>query len=289
MTKHILDLIQRLGAAEAAFQDQEILAPIVPGHPIRVRIAGMVQTLRLTTAAAGWQVVQPTGRGSARPVRPATRAERQQYLQILSRVFVLALAPIDQEPPAWIAVPAGAPDRRFGREIVQINLTEANIRPFDLLEARTDGRLIWFARITRRQAALAQALRGALAENRESTDLAHISGLTPEHRTTYRLAREMQQQQAVMTEEDRLRAALAHAGATMLDFVKRDEGYTVAYQVDGNRYTSHIGDDLSVQTAGICLSGGDRAFDLTSLVGVLREGRARGRINRMDLDTDDDD
>jgi hypothetical protein len=90
-----------------------------------------------------------------------------------------------------------------------------------------------------------------------------------------------QREDARASGERRLREALEHAGATLRDFAERGDVYSVSYTVDGQRHTSIVGKaDLGVQTAGICLSGEDRKFDLHSLVGVLREGRGTGRINR---------
>ena len=77
--------------------------------------------------------------------------------------------------------------------------------------------------------------------------------------------------------EERLRAALAHAGGALAGYLERQDGYRVEFQIEGQRHVSLVAkDDLSIQLAGICLSGEDRHFDLQSLVGVLREARTEG-------------
>jgi hypothetical protein len=79
--------------------------------------------------------------------------------------------------------------------------------------------------------------------------------------------------------EIRLTEALSHAGATLSSYIERENVYTLTFNVDEQTHRSAIHkDDLTVLVAGICLSGEDREFDLQSLVGVLHEGRQRGRI-----------
>ena len=122
-------------------------------------------------------------------------------------------------------------------------------------------------------------------------------GLTPGRRLAYatevawRLDEERARRQAeqlrqaaeaaarVGEQEHRVREALAHAGANLRDLVERGDVYRVTYEVDGRRHTSVVNrNDLTIRTAGICLSGQDSNFDLASLVGVLREGERKDRI-----------
>ena len=85
--------------------------------------------------------------------------------------------------------------------------------------------------------------------------------------------------------EERLRAVLAHAGAEFKNYQERGEVYRVTYEVEGCRHTLVVAqNDLSVQVAGICLSGEDDHFDLQSLVGVLREAQGSHGFVRVGRD-----
>src|SRR5262249_10090637 len=138
---------------------------------------------------------------------------------------------------------------------------------------------------TRRDPGTAAYLREALGRMIEPGRLRR-PGLTAEERDAYlmsyapRLQAELEAQRDRV--EERLRAALAHAGAELREYQEQGDVYRIPYEVDGRRHISAVAQqDLSVQVAGICLSGRDRNFDLQSLVGVLREAEGRGHVVRV--------
>jgi hypothetical protein len=72
-------------------------------------------------------------------------------------------------------------------------------------------------------------------------------------------------------DEGRLRDALQMGGGNLQEFRDRGDFWQVEWTTgNGERHTSAISKgDLTVISSGICLSGGDRNFDLQSLVGVI--------------------
>jgi hypothetical protein len=121
------------------------------------------------------------------------------------------------------------------------------------------------------RAADAAFLRGELARNVESPIR---KGLTPFERTSYDAALALKRELEKSPEERRLEAALRLAGASLEGFSEQHGVLTVRYLVDGVSHESTVTKNtLEVVSSGICLSGQDRDFDLTSLVSVMREHR----------------
>src|SRR5262249_49559514 len=141
----------------------------------------------------------------------------------------------------------------------------------------------WFERLdSRRDPGTAAYLRQALNDVAEPEKLSR-PGLTPEERTAYALnywpRYEASEEARRDRTEKRLRTALEHAGAEYKGYLEHKDSFRIEYEVDGVRQVSVVTkDDLSVQVAGICLSGEDAHFDLQSLVGVLREASGEGVV-----------
>jgi hypothetical protein len=269
MTRRVRELLDRFAAAEERFLRSEFLAPALPGGVVQVRIEGILCRLRLDGHYKGWGVFRPTSPVAATRVRCATLAEQRRYLDLLPRRQVILCEP---HAGSWEAWPAHHGDRRFGPPtLLPVRFVEDG-QAFEVVETRFDGAQAWFDRTDAcGDPAAATYLRESLRQDMPPQRLQR-RGLSGEARVAY--AQVFARRQAVRRDhtEDRLRAALAHAGAELGGYVERADGYRVEYAVDGQRHVSVVNkDDLAVQLAGVCLSGEDGHFDLASLVGVLRE------------------
>jgi len=274
--KKIHDALDRLAGEEQKFLSAEFLAPVLGGGKVNVRIAGVVCAMSVSPRGFhGFGVFKPVSHTQAKLVRTANLSERRMYLELFPRVLLVISARSEQ---ATLAVPSNSADSRFsvqGQIDVRL-IDEAEL--FDTVVARFDGSQFYFDQIDpRTDPAAAPYLRQALANSNKPAELDRPA-LTPGQRIAYSLNYAQRLEAIVEDErtrnETRLRDALEHAGAELRDFVEHRDEYRVNYEVDGQRHTSLVQKhNLTVQTAGICLSGQDQDFDLASLVGVLRESR----------------
>ena len=254
---------------------------MVLARGVKVNIAGVYCTLRVVPPA-----VSGVGRVSAAVAsrRPSAAQRIGRGAAAISRSVPRAdLIVSSRDRGQVLALPANWADRRFEiSQPVTVQLAE-DCDLFDVLAARYDGGQFWFDQVDpRADPASAAYLRRELTQMTEPQKLARL-GLTDGQRRVY-AAMYQSRTTAILADqrhrgELRLTAALAQAGATFRDFNEAGDTYRVSFAVDGRRHTSVVRkDDLSLLSAGICLSGQDRVFDLNSLVGVLREGAADGQF-----------
>src|SRR3954447_22612394 len=138
----ITDLIDRLAAAEARFRGGEFLAPAVRGGVVFVRGAGVVCRFAVPKPSRSWGVFRPAG-PRAKPVREASLAERQRYLDLFPRRPMVLVA---RDGPDWLGWAAHPADTRLGPPaVVPVRLAE-DVQPFDRVECRFYGSTAWFDR-----------------------------------------------------------------------------------------------------------------------------------------------
>ncbi len=291
----IRKVLDKLEDAERRFVGQEFLAPIAGSRPVRVRIAGVVCRLRVAAGLpAGFQglaVLRSLSTSQAEFVRPAGLEESKRYLSLFPSIQLILIQK-DKEAAAWCALPAQTGDRRFLVEgLLNVLLCEQGLERFETVKARFDGQLFWYERRDpSRDPAIAAYLRSRLAQPESDglpapAESLHKRGLSAAERQAYDIIRAYLIQASRDQIELRLAEALAHAGGQFKSYAERGDQYAVTYEVDGVQHVSAVQrSDLTIASAGICLSGMDRTFDLASLVGVLREARQGGRMIPMDDD-----
>jgi hypothetical protein len=279
--KAVLDKLER---AERAFLGTAFLAPIVGEGRVQMRIAGVVCQLRVnSTVSNTWAVLRATSLQEAEFVRVATLQEVARYLALFPQARLVLAQKIDRQ---WLAFPAQRGDTRLRvAGPIGLWLATEEVERFDGVEAAFDGRSFFYVQHDRRSDPAVSAYlrerfaKDLIADLPPDVTTLHKRGLSREQREVYVWLREQLRLAQRDHVEERLTRALGHAEARLHSYLERDDVYVVKYEVEGRERISTIRrDDLSVMTAGICLSGQDQRFDLTSLVGVLREGEHNHRL-----------
>ncbi len=277
MTKNVRALVDRMASAERDFLKAEFLAPVLRGGQVRVRIEGLILTLRVSGSyEPGWAILRPLSMEKAAVLRKPSLMQVRSYLGLFPSVRLLLLARGDTE---WSAVQAHAGDKRFRIDgAVPVHLA-VGVEPFEQIVARYDGARFLFQEVDRRRSpAIAAYLRESLRSGISPDELRKPT-LTAEEKEAYRRVFEALEEAKRDRVEIKLGDALSRADAALQSYIEHEDIYTISFSADGRTHRATVRkDDLTVISAGLCLSGQDQLFDLQSLVGVVQEARSTGRF-----------
>jgi hypothetical protein len=269
-------LLSQLTAQEEQLRSTQFLAPCVRGGRVRTRVAGLVYTFRPKPRDfEGWAIFQPVSADTAVVTEEAGLPLVAEYLKRLPSLRLRLAHALKRQ--SWLAYPVNESDARQrcgeARPVAVHLVTEG--APFEVIVARWDGGAWWFEEADRRADPQdAERLRKVMRAVTPPEQV-RFKGITPEMRSAYDLAAQQAQEfQALMQprrDEARLREALRLGGGALREFHDRGDFWLVEWTTrEGERHTSAIAKrELTVVSAGICLSGRDRDFDLQSLVGVI--------------------
>ena len=281
----IRDLLNRLAAEEESLRARRFLAPCVSGGKVRANVEKLLYTFTPRPREfEGWGIFQPVSEHEAKVFEEAGLSLVTEYLSLFPQLRLRLGYKLRGR--TWIACPANESDmrQRFPSQPVQpfpVHLVTEG-QEFEQVIAHNLGGAWWFEEIDRRASPVeAESLREAL-RSRVAPEEVKLKGLTPEMRACYSLVfrgEELERERKLQSEqrrrgsrdEARLRGALSFGGGDLRNFQDRGDYWLIEWTArDGALHTSAIAkSDLTVISAGICLSGEDQKFDLQSLVGVV--------------------
>lgn len=273
-----LAMINRLAVEEERVLSRSFVAPVVRGRQVSVRVEGIAYTMSVVEKDfEGWAILKASAPKKATVCGEPSLEQIKTYLHLLPRFRLVLLEEFDDE--LWSLQAHTADSRAQISGPIPIQLAQRPSR-FETVCARFDGTAFWYESADRRRdPAIARALRDALQADVEPESL-HVLNAVPQEKLAYRMLWLRKHPEFAgrvrpgsQTDLQRIEGALNHAGAQLEGFWSNaPDNVSVRYVVDGHTHVSIIRpSDLGVVSAGICLSGQDQNFDLTSLVGVMRE------------------
>lgn len=274
--KH-LDLLDKLISREKEVITQQILSPVIQGAKVCVKIANVIVHLNvLPKNFVGWGVFSTDSSfKEAKFIEEATRRQQREYLDLLPKALMVICEHNDERTVGSFL----NNDDRFPFDAAPIFFPQ-NISIFDVVSVRYNGQYFIYERhYAGKYTGQTEAAREFLNKETKPDKINLHFGFA----RAYAYAYEVSVQQKKLTAEDKVKIAVARAGGNFRNMVDRGGIFTVSFEVDGQTFTPTVNaNNLMLENAGICLSGGDRAFDLESFVHIAREGVRRNRVVRGD-------
>ncbi|MDD5649835.1 MAG: hypothetical protein PHF86_05345 [Candidatus Nanoarchaeia archaeon] len=275
---NVFDLIKKVGEKEAAIQ--EFISPIFFNEYVATKIEGIVYKFKISQKTPGWYKIQSIDRKTAKTVEQADLSDIDTYLKFLTKIrFILVM----KKNNVYFGIPEKSNNLKLPFEqMIPVYLTDDSVQDFDRVIVRFDGANFWYHQLDySNDISKASYLREKLLKVVDSKKI-NYSGLTIEEKIAYTLRVTLDKKLVIDKKKTSLKDDVEHAGGEFIKFTEKSDHFSVTYIVDGQQYTSHVSknESHSVITAGICLSGEDRKYDLKSLITVMREGQHAGRIHR---------
>lgn len=270
-----MNLFDKLLMSEKEFSSQEFLAPVLRGQKIKIKLNNVVMDLRVNPAEfQGWGIFKTNDFKTALRIREADTFERGAYLDLFPAIRAVVVKSGDD----FYGLPL--PDARFKiTGMIPIQLPE-ELEQFEVVRLSYDGNNFWFDHILGEYTFQSDYMRTCFSNNVLTKDL-HYNGLLKEHADAYDFAKNEIKRLTEQSFDGRIQAAVRRGGGLYKSHKQITKNqFTVTYDINGQSFTSTVNNKLNVESAGICLSGTDRQFDLQSLMGVLLEGQRRSLIYR---------
>lgn len=245
----------------------------------------------LRNPQAGWWWIEP-GRSDSWLRHQAQPHEYLSYLAQLPRFVVIA---VEQRAEGVIVVPYNAADAAQrgwpNSEPRYAYLTrEVQLLDFSTIAVRNMAGTLLFDDLypldIQQQLFLSQAAQSSLQLQAVPVSFQVAwqivaARLFNERLEQARLKAERVRQEQMKTERGRFEHHLGFVGASLVTYKKQGERFDVTYTYNGAQFTVNVRPDMRIESAGICLAGGDRNNDLSSIVLTMEQAR---REHRPDVD-----
>jgi hypothetical protein len=288
----VLDLIDKIGKQEASLTEKLFVSPIFNNTSVATWVEGLVHTFSIPKQKGGWYKIRPIDSKRARIVGEASLSEIEMYLKCLGKVRVVLVM---KQSGVFMGIPDKA--NKYGLsvgELLPVFLCDDAPLDFDRIIARFDGANLWYECVDQgNDPSKGEYLR--ISMTKVLPNKIQFSGLTLEEKQAYALRLIFDRKLVEGQKKSTLQQDVEFAGGKFLRFEEKSDHFAVTYTVEGQQFTSRITKDPSrmVLSAGLCLAGNDRRFDLKSLITVVREAQHRkivhvGDFGPREFDEDDD-